>query len=113
MKDTGNKANADQGKIETWIQIPATYHAILVMNMLMTWVSVTSLISVSYVNRVKIRPIGTVSKYDLGARRTLFSILKNTFRVARVPPVTANSDRNTVAMIDTRIIDEYAVKYLD
>ena len=36
--------------------------------------NIVSQTSISLENRFKMRPIGVVSKYDIGARRTLFNI---------------------------------------
>lgn len=53
-----------------------------------TYVNVWSTTSMSYENLFRTRPIGVVSKYDIGAFSTLDSIDKNTRRAARDPPVT-------------------------
>lgn len=55
--------------------------------------------SISYVKRFSIRPIGVVSKYDIGAYKTRSSIAEKTLLEALDPPVTAERKKLVGAVL--------------
>ena len=78
-------ASSCHGRIILCKMIPVNIHPKLVINIVIFITKVTSNVSVSYVNRFIIRPVGVVSKYDMGAYKTLDSISTN-IRVAHLAP---------------------------
>mmetsp|Transcript_32959 Transcript_32959/g.75934 ORF Transcript_32959/g.75934 Transcript_32959/m.75934 type:complete len:106 (-) Transcript_32959:789-1106(-) len=98
----GTIAKAIQGSMVHITAMPAKNHPIAIISTDIDSVSVRSTTSVSYVNLLRIRPIGVVSKYDMGALKRPDSIAENTFLAQRAPPVTAHSDLKNVKIQDTR-----------
>lgn len=87
-KTTGARAIAIHGKMVHMTETPATNHPVAIIKMDIASVKVRSTTSTSYVNRFSVRPSGVVSKYNMGARKTLSSIAEKTFFAHLAPPVT-------------------------
>jgi hypothetical protein len=82
----GIKIAIEIGKIATCSTIPVINQPLEMNKIAIESDSVISRISTSYVSLLRMRPIGVVSKYDIGARITLFVISKNNLSAHLEPP---------------------------
>ena len=86
--DNGTRTTNIQGRMATMTMSEVANQLRDMSNKLMHQTSVTSNISVSYVNRLSSLPIGVVSKYTIGEWRTLWVMTEYNFLEHRIPPDT-------------------------
>ena len=84
----GTRPSKIQGKIVQRITTAAKNQLNAIINVDIASVRLKSAISMSYVYRFRIRPIGVDSKYETGAFNVLATIAEKIFLAHRAPPVT-------------------------